>query len=63
MNVYDRETVFKETLKYFNGDELSTNVWINKYALKDSDTSSTAENGDLKIYELTPDDMHRRISK
>ncbi len=39
--------------KYFNGDELAANVWINKYALKDS-------HGNL--YECTPDDMHRRIA-
>ncbi|MBI5915706.1 MAG: adenosylcobalamin-dependent ribonucleoside-diphosphate reductase [Bacteroidetes bacterium] len=48
---------FKEAMKasteYFEGDELAANVWINKYALKDS-----AGN----IYEQTPDDMHRRIA-
>ena len=51
---YNRKEVYKETLKYFNGDNLATDVWINKYALKDSDE---------KIYELTPDDMHKRLSK
>ena len=40
--------------EYFNGDELAARVWINKYALKDSDGN---------LYELTPDDMHRRITK
>ena len=40
--------------KYFKGDELAANVWVNKYALKDS-----AGN----IYESTPDDMHRRMAK
>ncbi len=48
---------FKEALKasteYFNGDELAANVWVNKYALKDSSGN---------IYEKTPDDMHRRIA-
>ncbi|MCX6232472.1 MAG: adenosylcobalamin-dependent ribonucleoside-diphosphate reductase [Bacteroidetes bacterium] len=38
---------------YFQGDTLAASVWMNKYALKDS-----AGN----IYELTPDDMHRRIA-
>ncbi|MDR1594617.1 MAG: adenosylcobalamin-dependent ribonucleoside-diphosphate reductase [Prevotellaceae bacterium] len=38
---------------YFDGDELAANVWINKYALKDSFGN---------IYEQTPDDMHRRLS-
>ncbi len=51
---YSREEVLKEALIYFNGDELAAEVWINKYSLKDS-----AGN----IYELTPDDMHRRIAK
>ncbi len=49
---------FGEALKastiYFNGDELAANVWIKKYALKDSFGN---------LYELTPDDMHRRIAK
>jgi ribonucleoside-diphosphate reductase alpha chain len=40
--------------EYFKGDQLAARVWINKYALKDSDGN---------LYELTPDDMHRRISK
>lgn len=48
---------FKEALKaatdYFNGDELAANVWINKYALKDSQGN---------IYEKDPDQMHRRIA-
>lgn len=43
-----------ELLKYFDGDEMASNVWLNKYALKD-------ENGD--IVETTPDDMHRRMAK
>ena len=29
------ETVREKTLKYFNGDDLATNVWMTKYALKD----------------------------
>ncbi len=50
---YNREEVFKSTLAYFRGDELAANVWINKYALKDSSG---------KIYELNPDDMHKRLA-
>jgi len=53
MNYYKRDEVYKETLEYFNGDQLATDVWINKYALKDSDGN---------IYEKTPDDMHNRIA-
>lgn len=42
-----------EAKKYFKGDELAADVWINKYALKDSKGN---------IYELTPNDMHRRLA-
>lgn len=45
---------FEASKKYFNGDELAAKVWVNKYALKDSEG---------KIYELTPDDMHWRLAK
>ena len=48
------EEVQKAAKEYFNGDELAANVWLNKYALKDSQG---------KIYEKTPDDMHRRIAR
>jgi ribonucleoside-diphosphate reductase alpha chain len=47
------EEVRAEATKYFKGDELAANVWINKYALKDSLGN---------IYERTPDDMHRRLA-
>ncbi|MDR2011366.1 MAG: adenosylcobalamin-dependent ribonucleoside-diphosphate reductase [Bacteroidales bacterium] len=40
--------------EYFKGDQLAARVWINKYALKDSDGN---------LYELTPDDMHKRLAK
>ena len=39
---------------YFKDDELAANVWVQKYAMKDSFG---------KIYELTPDDMHRRMAE
>ncbi|GAB4409806.1 MAG: adenosylcobalamin-dependent ribonucleoside-diphosphate reductase [Bacteroidia bacterium] len=51
---YAYEEVLAESIKYFDGDELAANVWINKYALKDSHGN---------IYDLTPDDMHRRIAR
>ncbi len=40
-------------MAYFGGDELAAQVWVNKYALKDSFGN---------IYEKSPDDMHRRIA-
>ncbi|MGA9590598.1 MAG: adenosylcobalamin-dependent ribonucleoside-diphosphate reductase, partial [Salegentibacter sp.] len=52
--IYSQEEAFQASLKYFKGDDLAARVWVNKYALKDSEGN---------IYELTPDDMHRRIAK
>jgi ribonucleoside-diphosphate reductase alpha chain len=51
---YSSEDAFDASLKYFKNDELAARVWLNKYALKDSEGN---------IYELTPNDMHTRIAK
>ncbi|MDX1774045.1 adenosylcobalamin-dependent ribonucleoside-diphosphate reductase [Oceanihabitans sediminis] len=51
---YTQEDAFEASVKYFKGDDLAARVWINKYALKDSEGN---------LYELTPNDMHRRIAK
>ncbi|MCB0564119.1 MAG: ribonucleoside-diphosphate reductase, adenosylcobalamin-dependent, partial [Phaeodactylibacter sp.] len=51
---YSYEEALKAAVKYFDGDELAANVWVNKYALKDSYGN---------IYECTPDDMHHRIAR
>ncbi|THD66544.1 adenosylcobalamin-dependent ribonucleoside-diphosphate reductase [Robertkochia marina] len=51
---YTLEEAYEASLKYFRGDDLAARVWVNKYALKDSDGN---------LFELTPDDMHRRIAK
>ena len=46
----------KMCLTYFSGDEIATDAYLNKYALK--------QDGDInKIYEPTPDYMHRRLAK
>jgi ribonucleoside-diphosphate reductase alpha chain len=50
---YSFDEAYKASLDYFGGDELAARVWVNKYALKDSAG---------KIYERTPDDMHRRLA-
>lgn len=50
---FKHEEVLEKATAYFHGDTLAASVWMNKYALKDS-----AGN----LYELTPDDMHRRIA-
>jgi ribonucleoside-diphosphate reductase alpha chain len=51
---YSYEDALAASIIYFNGDELAASVWINKYALKDSYGN---------IYERTPADLHRRLSK
>jgi ribonucleoside-diphosphate reductase alpha chain len=51
--VYTYEEAYQGAVEYFNGDDLAANVWVNKYALKDSYGN---------IYERNPDDMHRRIA-
>ena len=40
--------------EYFAGDDLAAQVWVSKYALKDSFGN---------IYEKSPEDMHNRIAK
>lgn len=59
--MYKREEVYNATLKYFNGDTLATDVWINKYSLKD--TIDGELNDNTIYFELTPEDMHRRLAK
>ncbi len=51
---YTFDEAFKKALNYFNGDELAARVWVNKYALKDSQGN---------IFEGDPNDMHRRLAK
>ena len=53
MKEYPYEEVFDHTLAYFKGDQLAANVWINKYALKNSDN---------QLFEKDPNDMHRRMA-
>ena len=50
---YTQEEAYNAAVEYFKGDDLAARVWVNKYALKDSDGN---------IYEKTPEDMHRRIA-
>ena len=53
-NTYTYQQAYEASLKYFDGDELAARVWATKYALKDSFGH---------LFELTPDDMHRRIAR
>lgn len=52
--VYTSEEAIKASTQYFNGDTLAATVFVNKYALKNSEG---------EIFEKTPDDMHKRIAK
>lgn len=52
-NIYTYDEAFKASLEYFGGDELAARVWVNKYALKNS-------NGE--IFEQSPADMHWRLA-
>ncbi|MGQ1787837.1 MULTISPECIES: adenosylcobalamin-dependent ribonucleoside-diphosphate reductase [unclassified Saccharicrinis] len=51
---FTNDEAYESALKYFNGDELAARVWVNKYALKDSDGV---------LYEENPDQMHRRLAR
>lgn len=51
---YTYDEAYRASVDYFQGDELAARVWASKYALKDSFGN---------IYELTPDDMHRRMAR
>lgn len=53
MGKYQRQEVYDATLRYFNGDAFATEVWIDKYALKDRDGN---------YFELTPDDTWDRMA-
>jgi len=48
-----KDDILKSSVDYFHGDPLAADVWINKYALRDGD----------EVYELNPDQMHRRLAK
>jgi len=51
--IYTFNEAYEASVNYFNGDELAARVWVNKYALKDSDGN---------IYEKTPEEMHHRLA-
>jgi ribonucleoside-diphosphate reductase alpha chain len=54
MRVYSHEEALKSCLEYFNGDQLASDVFISKYALR---------NKENELLELNPDMMHRRLAK
>jgi len=52
--IYSFDEAFKDSIDYFKGDDMAARVWVNKYALKDSQDN---------IYESNPDQMHKRLAK
>ncbi len=52
--IFTLEDVKRQSLEYFNGDELAAHIWINKYALKDAEGN---------IYENSPVAMHHRLAR
>jgi len=50
---YNYEKAQKIAIQYFKGEEISTSVYLNKYALRDDDGS---------IIEPSPDSMHHRLA-
>ena len=53
LKTVEYEDAVAASKEYFAGDELAAQVWVSKYALKDSFGN---------IYETTPRDMHNRIA-
>ena len=54
MKQYTFQEAFESTIQYFNNDELATNIFIEKYALRDKEGN---------LLENRPDMMFRRIAK
>jgi ribonucleotide reductase alpha subunit len=52
--MFSYEEAMKDSISYFNGDELAAGIFVGKYALRDEDGN---------ILESIPDQMHRRLAK
>ena len=52
--IYSYDDALKASTEYFNGDTLAATVFLNKYAVKDSDGN---------LFESTPAEMHQRLAK
>lgn len=54
MKTYSYNEALEASTLYFGGDDLAAKVFLDKYALRDTEN---------RIYERTPHDMHRRMAK
>ncbi len=52
--IFSYDEAFNKSLDYFNGDELASKVWVDKYCLR---------NNDGNLLEDSPAMMHHRIAK
>ncbi len=53
-SMYSKDEATQVAIDYFGGDQLAASVWLNKYALKDSQG---------RLYEASPSEMHRRLAR
>jgi len=61
--IYTYQEAFEASKKYFNGDELAADIWISKYALKDSSKQKDEKDlANIVLYEKSPEDMHHRLA-
>ena len=51
---YEYEDALKQSIEYFDGEDLPAKVFLDKYALRDKDGN---------ILENTTDKMHKRLAK
>ncbi len=52
--MHSKEEILKQTLEYFDGDEIASDVFVNKYSLI---------NDKGEYLESSPDDMHKRLAR
>lgn len=53
-NVFEENWALAQSTDYFDGDKMASDIFIKKYALRDKQN---------RLYEATPDDMHRRLAR
>ena len=53
---YTQEEAFEASNAYFKGDELAARVWINKYALKDSEGNLYKDLTPISIFKTAIND-------
>ena len=57
-HIYSYDEVFRASLAYFGGDELTARVWVEKYAKKDTDGRFTEQSPASRLGKLVGDLAH-----